>query len=74
MEAEKNDDLSLHVLTNENTFSSAQMLAVWVSDGDLGTLVGRPSANSPSSYGDVVRFQLKNSKILGQVSHKKWTT
>lgn len=73
MEAEKNDDISLHVLTNENTFSSAQMLAVWVSDGDLGTLVGRPSANSPSSYGDVVRFQLKNSKILGQVSHKKWT-
>ena len=35
---------------------------------DLGTLVGRPSANSPSSYGDVVRFQLKNQNTRPSVS------
>lgn len=70
--AVKNEDINLYVLTNEVTFSSAQMLCVWVSDGDLGTLVGRPSSNKPSSYGDVLTYQLKNSNLIGQVSYKKW--
>jgi len=68
-----NDDINLYVLTNETTFSSAQMLAVWVSDGELGTLIGRPSSNMPSCFGDILQFQLQNSKIVGQISHKKWT-
>lgn len=72
-EAVGNNDINLYVLTNEKTFSSAQMLAVWVSDGGLGTLVGRPSSNMPSSFGDVLNFQLKNSKIVGRISYKKWT-
>ena len=48
-------------------------LGVLVSDGNLGTLVGRSSRNSPSSYGDILYYQLENSKITGIVSHKKWT-
>lgn len=48
------------------------MLAVWVSDGNLGTIIGTPSSNKPSSYGDVIYFQLENSKLKGFVSHKKW--
>ena len=48
------------------------MLSVWVSDGNLGTIVGRPSSNKPSSYGDIIYFQLGNSKLKGSVSHKKW--
>lgn len=71
-EAVKNEDINLYVLTNENTFSSAQMLCVWVSDGDLGTLIGRPSSNMPSNFGDILSFQLKNSKLIGVISHKKW--
>lgn len=67
-----NNDINLYVITNENTFSSAQMLAVWVSDGNLGTIVGTPSSNKPSSYGDIIYFQLENSKLKGSVSHKKW--
>lgn len=67
-----NDDINLYILTNEVTFSSAQMLAVWVSDGNLGKIIGRPSSNMPSSYGDALRFQLKNSKLEGQISHMKW--
>ncbi|MEN8077210.1 S41 family peptidase [Clostridioides difficile] len=67
-----NEDINLYVITNENTFSSAQMLAVWVSDGNLGTIVGRASSNKPSSYGDIIYFQLENSKLKGSVSHKKW--
>lgn len=70
--ATPNNDINLYVVTNENTFSSAQMLAVWVSDGKLGTIVGRPSSNKPSSYGDIINFQLDNSKLKGSVSHKKW--
>lgn len=72
-EAVKNEDINLYILTNEVTFSSAQMLCVWVSDGNLGTIVGRPSSNMPSNYGDVLSYQLSNSKLIGQVSHKKWT-
>lgn len=68
----RNDDINLYVLTNEVTFSSAQMLAVWIGDGKLGTLVGRPSSNMPSNYGDILTFQLENSRILGVISYKKW--
>lgn len=70
--AVKNNDINLYILTNENTFSSAQMLAVWVSDGNLGKIIGRPSSNMPSNYGDVLKFQMKNSKLIGQISHKKF--
>ena len=67
-----NPRISLAVLTNEFTFSSANMLAVWTQDGKLGTVIGYPSANSPSCYGDVLSFQLKNSGVIGQVSFKRW--
>lgn len=70
--AVKSDYINLYILTNEVTFSSAQMLAVWVSDGNLGKIIGRPSSNMPSNYGNVLNFQLKNSKLLGQISHTKW--
>ena len=71
-DAVANEDINLYVIENENTFSSAQMLAVWVSDGNLGRIVGRPSSNKPSSFGDIICFQLENSKLKGSVSHKKW--
>ncbi|MHC1747968.1 MAG: S41 family peptidase [Cellulosilyticaceae bacterium] len=67
-----NPNIALYVLTNEKTFSSATMLAVWVQDGKLGQVVGQPSGNMPSSYGDVLNYALKNSHLVGQVSHKKW--
>jgi len=68
----KNNDIKLYVITNEKTFSSAQMLAVWVKDGKLGTIVGQPSSNMPSSFGDILDFQLDNSKLQGIISFKKW--
>lgn len=70
--AKANPQISLVVLTNEFTYSSATMLAVWAQDGKLGTVIGYPSANSPSCYGDVLSFQLKNGGIKGQVSFKRW--
>lgn len=68
----KNESIKLYVLMNEKTFSSAQMLCTWVKDGSLGTLVGQPCSNMPSSFGDILMFQLKNSKIEGQISFKKF--
>ncbi|WML34657.1 S41 family peptidase [Clostridium sp. OS1-26] len=72
-EVVKNKDINLYVITNEETFSSAQWLATLVRDGNLGTIVGQPSSNMPSSFGDVLNFQLDNSKLEIQISYKKWT-
>ena len=68
-----NKNIKLYILTNEKTFSSAQWLATMIKDGKLGTIVGQPSSNMPSSFGDVLGFQLPNSKLQGQISYKKWT-
>lgn len=72
-DTKKNEDIDLYIITNENTFSSAQWMATLVQDGGLGTIVGQPSSNMPSSFGDILGFQLKNSKLEGQISYKKWT-
>ncbi len=51
----RNNKIYLVVLTNEYTFSDATMLGVYVQDGKLGTIIGRPSINAPCSYSDVVQ-------------------
>ncbi len=70
--AQKNENIKLAILMNENTYSSATMLAVYVKDGELGTLIGRPSSNAPSCYGDISYYKLPNSKIDLTISVKKF--
>lgn len=70
--AKKNDDIELVVLTNAVTFSSANMLATWVKDGKLGTVIGTPSSNAPSSYGDILYYELPNSGIGVSISYKRF--
>lgn len=70
--ARANPAIALAVLTNENTFSSATMLAVFVRDGGLGAIIGRPSANAPNSYGDTLSFELEHTGLSGTISHKRW--
>ncbi|MGE5579451.1 MAG: S41 family peptidase [Bacillota bacterium] len=70
--AKKNDDIELVVLTDRITFSSATMLGVWVQDGDLGIIVGQPSSNAPTAYGDMLRVRLPISDINLQISYKKF--
>ncbi|NCB63573.1 MAG: hypothetical protein EOM52_08165, partial [Clostridia bacterium] len=70
--ARQNPAVKLVVLTDEYTFSSATMMGVFIQDGKLGTLVGRPSSNAPSSYGDVLSFELPNTKFKGGVSYKQF--
>lgn len=68
--SQTNDAVRLAVLCDRYTFSSANMLCVWVRDGDLGVIIGEPSTNSPSHYGDILYLSLPNSHIFATVSHK----
>lgn len=63
----------LYLLTSPRTFSSANMFAVIVQDNGLGKIIGEATGNQPSSYGDVLGFQLPASGIRFQVSFKKFT-
>lgn len=70
--AKRNEKNKLVVLTNERTYSSATMMAVFAKDGGLGTVIGRPSSNSPSCYGDILYYQLPISSIEVSISYKRW--
>ena len=67
-----NDKVELVVLCDRETFSSATMLLVFVRDAGLGTIIGEPSANMPSAYGDIIYFTLDNSHVWGTISHKRF--
>ena len=60
------------MLCDRETFSSATMLLVFVRDAGLGTIIGEPSANMPSAYGDIIYFTLDNSHVWGTISHKRF--
>ncbi len=62
----------LYLLTSPQTFSSADMFAVTVQDNGLGRIIGEATGNQPSSYGDILTFQLPASGIHFQVSFKKF--
>jgi hypothetical protein len=70
--AKRNDKINLVVLTNGNTFSSATMMATFVKDGSLGTVIGTPSKNAPSSYGDILYYELPFSGIDVSISFKRF--
>ncbi len=62
----------LYALTSNYTFSSAMDFAVVISDNNLGTVVGEIPGNMPTSYGDKLTYQCKNSGLLCSVSFKKF--
>ena len=67
-----NENINLVVLCDRYTFSSATMMCVFTRDGKLGTIIGEPSSNMPSAYGDILYFSLPNSHLYGTVSHKQF--
>lgn len=67
-----NANVNLVVLCDRYTFSSATMMCVFTRDGKLGTIIGEPSSNMPSAYGDILYFSLPNSHLFGTVSHKQF--
>ncbi|MCL2416070.1 MAG: S41 family peptidase [Defluviitaleaceae bacterium] len=47
-------DVTVAVLTNGNTYSSATMFGEWVQDGGLGVIIGEPSSGAPTAFLDGV--------------------
>ncbi|MEF2965157.1 S41 family peptidase [Paenibacillus sp. M1] len=62
----------LYVLTSPKTFSSGNWFAVVIQDNQLGTVIGEPTGNQPSSYGDILRFSLPHSGFQFTVSYKQF--
>lgn len=62
----------LFVLTSKQTFSSGNWFAVILQDNNLATVVGEPTGNAPSSFGDILAFTLPESGFSFYVSFKRW--
>ncbi len=60
------------MLTSAGTFSSAMEFAEYVKDNEAGIIIGEAPGNSPNGYGEVVFFQLPNSKLFMQISTKRF--
>jgi hypothetical protein len=65
-------DGRVFVLTSASTFSSGNWVAVVLQDAGMAEVVGEPTGNAPSSYGDPLRFRLPASGLAFSVSHKRW--
>jgi hypothetical protein len=57
-------------IQNAKTYSSAGMLITDATDNRIGVVVGNKSSYKPCSYGDLLAYELPNTKIRGFVSHK----
>ena len=63
---------NVYILTDTKTYSAAMDFAMLIQDNNLGKIIGEPSSNKPESYGDILNFQLPNSKLVISISYKKW--
>jgi hypothetical protein len=57
-------------MQSKRTFSSAGLLITTACDNKIGTVIGDKSVYKPCSYGDILTWQLPNTKISGGVSYK----
>lgn len=60
----------VYFLQNLKTYSSAGLLIVKAKDNNIGVVVGDRSSYRPCSYGDLLSWELPNTKIKGVISHK----
>ena len=60
-------------IQDNGTFSSAADLIVIAYDNKIGTIIGEEGAYRPCNYGDVLGFELPNTKVKGGVSHCYFT-
>ena len=61
---------NVFVLIGNPTFSAGNWIAVVFYDNGLGTVIGEPTGNAPSSVGDMISFQLPNTGFILGVSYK----
>lgn len=62
----------VYALIDNGTFSSGNWFAVVLADNDIGTIIGEPTGNAPNSFGDILSFQLENSKLIYSISYTQW--
>ncbi|QOR36566.1 hypothetical protein IMX26_07090 [Clostridium sp. 'deep sea'] len=62
-----------YILTSNHTFGTACQFAVISYDNKIATIIGEPTGNSATRYGDCLSFQLPNSGYMFTVSYKKLT-
>ena len=60
------------VLTSPATFSSGNWFAVVLGDNGLATILGEPTGNAPSAFGDVLTFALPETNFSFGMSFKRW--
>ncbi len=65
-------DGRVFLLTGPGTFSSAADFAAVVKDYEIGTIIGEETGGLRECFGDVLRFQLPNSRIPFGVSYKRF--
>lgn len=61
----------VYVLTDIETYSAAMDFAMLLADNDLAIQLGQAPGNMPTAYMDILVFQLPNSGMELEVSHKK---
>jgi hypothetical protein len=57
-------------IQGKNTYSSAGLLLINAVDNGIGQIIGEKSLYKPCNYGDILAWELPNTKIQGGVSHK----
>ena len=63
---------NIYVLIDNETFSSAVYFSTLISDNELGTTIGRPTGGMPTSYGKILRLQLKHSKLHYKICYAQF--
>lgn len=69
--AENRNNVTIAVLTNAQTYSSARLFAQSVQDGGFGVVVGEASRNAPSAFGNMLQFTLPQTQINLNVSSSR---
>jgi hypothetical protein len=63
---------TIYVLIGGITYSSATNIATLFADNDLAIMVGSQMGMNPTQYGEVLNFELPNTKTRGRISCKKF--
>lgn len=62
----------VYILTNSQTFSTANMFATYFHDVIGATIIGEATGNKPSCFGDVITLELPLTKFYLGISYKEF--
>jgi C-terminal processing protease CtpA/Prc len=62
----------VYILVGNGTFSSANMFATLFHDSRLAKIIGEPTGNAPSGFGDTLEFHLPYTGFYLNISYKEF--